>query len=27
VFVFELSLGFWLTIKGFNPKAVAALEQ
>ena len=27
VFVFELSLGFWLTIKGFNPKAVAILEQ
>lgn len=27
VFVFELSLGFWLVFKGFNPKAVAALEK
>jgi len=27
VFMFELILGFWLVIKGFNPKAVAALEQ
>jgi hypothetical protein len=27
VFVFELSLGFWLTFKGFNAKAVAALEK
>jgi hypothetical protein len=26
VFVFELSLGIWLVVKGFNPKAVAALE-
>lgn len=26
VFLFELSLGVWLVVKGFNPKAVAALE-
>lgn len=27
VFLFELSLGIWLVVKGFNPKAVAALEK
>jgi hypothetical protein len=26
VAIFEFSLGFWLVVKGFNPKAVAALE-
>jgi hypothetical protein len=26
VAIFEFSLGLWLTVKGFNPKAVAALE-
>jgi hypothetical protein len=27
VAVFEFSLGVWLVVKGFNPKAVAALEK
>ena len=27
VAIFEFSLGLWLTIKGFNPQAVAALEK
>ena len=26
VALFELSLGIWLVVKGFNPKAVAVLE-
>ena len=26
VAVFEFSLGVWLVVKGFNPEAVAALE-
>ena len=26
VFIFELSLGIWLIVKGFNPTAIASLE-
>jgi hypothetical protein len=26
VFIFELSLGIWLIVKGFNPSAIASLE-